>query len=161
VEAWFMTAVVIALLVTGAALLIAEAHVASYGLLGLAGAVALAGGVGLALDAGGVSLWLILVLAAAMAAGLASLGLVATRAALRMRRRRALGGSQGLIGRVGVVRRELAPVGVVAVMGELWRARPAWSEIESAPLEGEDVIVEQVHGLTLWVRRAEEWEVHP
>ena len=135
-----MTAVVIALLVTGAALLIAEAHVASYGLLGLAGALALV---------------------AVMAAGLASLGFVATRAALRMRRRRALGGSQGLIGRVGVVRRELTPVGVVAVMGELWRARPAWSEIESAPVEGEDVIVEQVHGLTLWVRRAEEWEVHP
>ena len=46
-------------------------------------------------------------------------------------------------------------------MGELWRARPAWSEIESAPVVGEDVIVEQMHGLTLWVRRAEEWEVHP
>jgi membrane-bound serine protease (ClpP class) len=156
-----MTAVVIVLLVTGAILLVAEAHVASYGLLGLAGALALAGGAGLALDGAGVSLWLVLVLAALMTAGLASLGLVATRAALRMRHRRALGGSQGLIGRVGVVRRELTPVGVVAVMGELWRARPAWSEIESAPVEGEEVIVEQVHGLTLWVRRAEEWEVHP
>src|SRR5829696_4999610 len=38
-----MTAVVIALLVTGAVLLVAEAHVASYGLLGLAGAIVLAG----------------------------------------------------------------------------------------------------------------------
>src|SRR5215217_9584192 len=98
-----MSAVVVALLVTGAILLVAEAHVASYGLLGLAGALALAGGAGLALDAAGVSLWLVLVVAALMTAGLASLGLVATRAALRMRHRRALGGSQGLIGRVGVV----------------------------------------------------------
>jgi membrane-bound ClpP family serine protease len=156
-----MTAVVVALLVTGAALLVAEAHLASYGLLGLAGALALAGGVGLALDAGGVSLALVVALAAAFAAGSTALTLVAARAALKVRRRRALGGAQGLVGRVGVVRRALTPVGVVLVMGELWNARPAWSESEPAPAEGEDVIVEQVHGLTLWVRRAEEWEVQP
>jgi membrane-bound serine protease (ClpP class) len=156
-----MTAVVVALLVTGAALLVAEAHVASYGLLGLAGALVLAGGVGLALDAGGVSLALVLALAAAFAAGSTALALVAARATLKVRRRRALGGAQGLVGRVGVVRRALTPVGVVLVMGELWNARPAWSESEPAPAEGEDVIVEQVRGLTLWVRRAEEWEVQP
>jgi membrane-bound ClpP family serine protease len=156
-----MTAVVVALLVTGAALMVAEAHVASYGLLGLAGALALAGGVGLALDSGGVSLAAVLALVAVLSAGLTGLTLVAARASLRVRRRRALGGAQGLVGRVGVVRHSLTPVGVVAVMGELWNARPAWSESEPAPVEGEDVIVEQVHGLTLWVRRAEEWEVHP
>jgi membrane-bound ClpP family serine protease len=156
-----MTAVVVALLVTGAALMVAEAHVASYGLLGVAGALVLAGGVGLALEAGGVSLVLVLALAAALCAGLSALGLVAARASLRIQRRRALGGAQGLVGRVGVVRRALTPVGVVAVMGELWNARPAWSESEPAPVEGEDVIVERVHGLTLWVRRAEEWEVQP
>jgi membrane-bound ClpP family serine protease len=156
-----MTAVVVVLLVTGAALLVAEAHLASYGLLGVAGALALAGGVALALSAGGMGLALVLALAAALFAGAASIGLVATRASLRSRRRRALGGADGLVGRVGVVRRSLTPVGVVAVMGELWRARPAWSETEPAPVEGEDVIVEQVQGLTLWVRRAEEWEVQP
>lgn len=48
-----MTAVVIALLVTGAVLLVAQAHVASHGLLVLAGAIAPAGGAGLGLDAGG------------------------------------------------------------------------------------------------------------
>jgi membrane-bound ClpP family serine protease len=156
-----MTAVVVALLVTGAALMVAEAHMASYGLLGLAGALALAGGVGIALSAGGVSLAVVLAIAAVLCAGLSSLGLVAARATFRARRRKALGGAQGLIGRAGVVRRSLTPVGVVAVMGELWRARPAWSEDQSAPEEGEEVIVEHVDGLTLWVRRAEEWEVHP
>ena len=156
-----MTAVVVLLLLTGAALLVAEAHVASYGLLGLAGALALAGGAGLALSAGGVSVALAVALAVALTAAFGTFGFVAARASLRLRRRRALGGSQGLVGRVGVVRRALTPVGVVAVMGELWKARPAWSEIEPPPEEGEDVIVEQVHGLTLWVRRAEEWEVHP
>jgi membrane-bound serine protease (ClpP class) len=156
-----MTAVVVALLVTGAALMVAEAHVASYGLLGLAGALALAGGVGLALAGGGVGIALVLALTVALCAALAAAGVVTARAALGVRRRRALGGAQGLIGRAGVVRNSLTPVGVVTVMGELWRARPAWNEIESAPVEGEDVIVEHVDGLTLWVRRAEEWEVHP
>jgi membrane-bound serine protease (ClpP class) len=156
-----MTAVVVALLVTGAALMVAEAHVASYGLLGVAGALALAGGAGIALSAGGVGLAAVLAIVVALCASLTAGGLVAARATMRARRRRALGGAQGLIGRPGVVRHSLTPVGVVAVMGELWRARPAWSEDQPAPVEGEEVIVEQVDGLTLWVRRAEEWEVHP
>ena len=38
--------------------------------------------------------------------------------------------------------------------------RNAW--VDGAALrEGEHVVVEQVHGLTLSVRRAEEWEVLP
>ena len=156
-----MTAVVVALLVTGAALLVAEAHVASYGVLGVTGALALAGGVALAFDAAGAGIALALALAGALAVALVALAVVAARTSLGIRRRRALGGAQGLIGRVGVVRRPLTPVGVVLVMGELWRARPAWSDSEPAPAEGEDVVVEQVHGLTLSVRRAEEWEVHP
>jgi membrane protein implicated in regulation of membrane protease activity len=59
-----------------------------------------------------------------------------------------------------VVRRTPAPVGDVLVEGELWRARTSWEE-EPALREGEHVVIEQVHGLTLGVRRAEEWEVLP
>jgi membrane-bound serine protease (ClpP class) len=156
-----MTVLVLVLLVAGASLLIAEAHVASYGILGLLGAVALAAGAGLALDAAGASVVVALLLGALLAVAGGALALATTRRVLLVGRRRALGGHQGLVGRVGVVRRPFTPVGVVLVMGELWRARPAWSEIEPAPAEGEDIVVEQVHGLTLWVRRAEEWEVHP
>ena len=44
------------------------------------------------------------------------------------------------------------------VDGELWRAR-VW---ETEDLQaGDPVIVERVDGLTLTVRRAEEWEVLP
>ena len=53
-----------------------------------------------------------------------------------------------------------APVGDVLVEGELWRARASWAD-EPALCEGEHVVIEQVHGLTLAVRRAEEWEVLP
>jgi membrane-bound serine protease (ClpP class) len=156
-----MIVLVLVLLVTGASLLVAEAHVASYGILGLLGAAALAAGAGLALDAAGASVVVALLLGALLAVAGGALALATTRRVLLVGRRRALGGHQGLVGRVGVVRRPFTPVGVVLVMGELWRARPAWSEIEPAPAEGEDIVVEQVHGLTLWVRRAEEWEVHP
>jgi membrane-bound serine protease (ClpP class) len=52
-------------------------------------------------------------------------------------------------------------VGDVVVEGELWRARRSWADEEPPPAEGEHVVIEQVHGLTLSVRRAEEWEVLP
>ena len=48
------------------------------------------------------------------------------------------------------------------VSGELWHARQsALDDDEPALAEGEKVVVERVNGLTLTVRRAEEWEVLP
>jgi membrane protein implicated in regulation of membrane protease activity len=53
------------------------------------------------------------------------------------------------------------PVGRVFVDGALWRAR-AWSAVADAELHaGDPIVVEHVDGLTLTVRRAEEWEVAP
>ncbi|TMM03267.1 MAG: serine protease, partial [Actinobacteria bacterium] len=46
-----MTAIIVLLLVAGASLLVAEAHVASYGALGLAGVACLTAGVVLAITA--------------------------------------------------------------------------------------------------------------
>jgi membrane-bound ClpP family serine protease len=155
-----MTALAVVLLVIGAALLVAEAHLATYGVLGIAGTAAiLAGGVLAVAEAGG-SVALAVALVLPVAVGLAALTLVATRKALAARRPRPKGGASGLIGRVGVVRRAPAPVGAVLVEGELWRARTSWDD-EPALREGEHVVIEQVHGLTLAVRRAEEWEVLP
>jgi membrane-bound ClpP family serine protease len=151
-----MTAVIVALFVLGASLLIAEAHVVSYGLLGLAGVAALTAAGVLAIDALGGSVLLgvaVMLPAAALAAWL--LALVA-RKALAVRGRRPRGGAEELIGRVGVVRH-----GDVYVAGELWRAHRSWVDEERALPEGEHVVVERVHGLTLSVRPAEEWEVMP
>ena len=151
-----MTALIVALLVTGASLLVAEAHLASYGLLGIAGVLALAGGGVLAVEAAGGSLIVALALVLPVALVFAALVAVAGRKALAVSRRRP---SNGLVGRVGVVRQSVEPVGDVLVAGELWRARCSWDDGEPPPREGELVVVERVHGLTLSVRRAEEWEL--
>ena len=91
-----------------------------------------------------------------------TLGVVCMRKVLTVSRRRVRGGADGLIGHVGVVRRPLDPVGQVAIDGELWRARRCWGEEdEPAAGEGDPVVVNQVLGLTLSVRRAEVWEVEP
>jgi membrane-bound ClpP family serine protease len=153
-----MTALTVALLVTGASLLVAEAHLASYGLLGIAGVLALAAGGVLGVEAAGGSFLVAIALVLPVALVVAALVAIAGRKALAVSRRRP---TNGLVGRVGVVRRTVEPVGDVLVAGELWRARRSWDDGEPPPSEGEHVVVERVHGLTLTVRRAEEWELLP
>jgi membrane-bound serine protease (ClpP class) len=155
-----MTVLGIALVIVGVLLLAAEAHLPTGGALGVAGVVALVGGTALvALEAG-----LALVLPVAIVAGLVATGLVvvASRKGLRAGRQPVRTGADTLVGHVGVVRARLAPVGQVAVDGGLWRARPAWDpDIDGALEPGQSVVVEEVDGLTLSVRRAEEWELSP
>jgi membrane-bound serine protease (ClpP class) len=79
------------------------------------------------------------------------------RAALRASHRRVRSGAEGLIGRVG----EARSPGQVFLDGALWRAR-LWAADEDTTLaRGDPIVVERVDGLTLTVRRAEEWEVSP
>jgi membrane-bound serine protease (ClpP class) len=148
-----MTALIVALVVLGASLLIAEAHVASFGLLGMAGIAALAVAAALAIEAAGGSPVLAAVLVVPVAAVICGLVVVAAGKTLAIRRRRPQAGVEALIGRIGVMHH-----GHVVVSGERWRARRSWPD-EPALAEGDQVVVEQVQGLTLSVRRAEEWEV--
>jgi membrane-bound serine protease (ClpP class) len=156
-----MSALGIVLMLSGAALAAAEAHVQSHGALGTGAAVALAVGVALLVVGEGASLALALLVGLALgavAAGYVWLvvrkGVAASRAAVR-------GGAEGLIGRVGEVRAVPAPLGQVFLDGALWRAR-AWAGDEPDSLHrGDPIVVERVDGLTLTVRRAEEWEVAP
>jgi membrane-bound ClpP family serine protease len=154
-----VTALIVALLVTGASLVIAEAHLASYGLLGVTGVALLALGGILAVSAAGGSVVLALAVVIPVALLMTGLIAVAARKAMSVRRLRVRGGADGLIGRIGIVRRDVSPVGSVFVEGELWRARRSLLDEEDALPEGEHVVVERVQGLTLSVRRAEDWEV--
>jgi membrane-bound ClpP family serine protease len=162
VKAGPMTVLIVVLLLTGASLLIAEAHLASYGILGVTGIALLATGGVLAVGAAGGSVLAAMALVVPVALLMTGLVAVATRKALAVSRRRPRGGADGLIGRIGTVRRDVGPVvGDVFVDGELWRAQRSWLDEDAVLAEGERVVVERVHGLTLSVRRAEEWEVLP
>ena len=48
--------------------------------------------------------------------------------------------------------------GQVFVDGALWRARRNWPDDPEEISAGDAVVVERVSGLTLGVRRAEQWE---
>jgi membrane-bound ClpP family serine protease len=147
----------LALAVIGAALLVAEAHLPG-GVLGVFGGMALAGGAAFAIAGAGGGVALVV---AAMIAAVAVTGAwvaVAARKSLAARRRQIVSGRETLSGRTGVVRTWTGDGGQVFVDGALWRARRSWLEEEDELDAGDAVVVERVSGLTLAVRRAEEWE---
>ena len=149
-----MFALGLLLVLAGVALAAAEAHVPSHGLLGSGAVVALATGVALLLSSAGSAT--LVAVAAGLTVGLVGALILAliVRKALATRRMRS---SNSLIGRVGVARSTDA----VFVDGALWRAR-SWGLEGDPPLtRGLPIVVENVNGLTLTVRPAEEWEVAP
>ncbi|HWC85851.1 MAG TPA: NfeD family protein [Solirubrobacteraceae bacterium] len=157
-----MTALGIALLFVGATLVLLETHVSSLGMLAGPGALALGAGAVLAISGLGGGIVVALVMAVLLAgASLAFAGL-ALREGKNARRRRVRSGPEGLIGRVGVVQSWRDPTGRVRVDGALWQARRSWSDEDGPDFHaGDPVVVERLSGLTLAVRRAEEWELAP
>jgi membrane-bound ClpP family serine protease len=150
----------IVLLLLGAALAAAEAHVPSHGALGSAAAVAVAGGVALVVAGAGFGTAVALAVGLAAGATAAVYAWIVVRKGLAASRRAVRSGPEGLMGRVGEVRAAPAPVGQVFLDGALWRAR-AWAGEQDPLRRGDPIVVERVDGLTLTVRRAEEWEVAP
>jgi membrane-bound ClpP family serine protease len=147
----------VALVLVGAALLVAEAHVPG-GVLGGVGGIALAAGAAIAIAAAGGGLAVVL---AAVIGAVAVAGVwvaIAARKSFAVRRLRAASGREALSGRPGVVRNWAGDGGQVFVDGALWRARHSWPDDEQELGAGDTVVVERVSGLTLAVRRAEEWE---
>jgi membrane-bound ClpP family serine protease len=149
------------LVVLGAALMVAEAHVPTHGVLGTGAAAALTAGVVLVLSDAGAPGGAVAAAGSAVAlAGLALAWLLLVKS-LAARRLAVRSGPRALVGRVAIVRSVPAPIGRVQLDGALWRARMWDLEEESAPVaEGSAVVVESIQGLTLTVRPAEEWEVH-
>jgi membrane-bound ClpP family serine protease len=154
-----MTALGIILVLTGAALMVAEAHLPTHGVLGAGAAAVLTAGVVLALSGSGIAG--AAVVAAGLIVGLAAFALawLLLRTSLTAHRMAVRSGRRALAGRVATVRTVPAPVGVVQLDGALWRAL-MWELEGGAPVaEGSIVVVESIDGLTLTVRPAEEWEV--
>jgi membrane-bound ClpP family serine protease len=152
-----MVEIGVALVLLGAGLLVAEAHVPG-GILGVAGGVALAAGAALAIAGAGAALGVVL---AGVVAVLAVSGLwlaLVTRKAMATRRLRSASGREALNGRLGVVRSWNGEGGQVFVDGALWRAQRSLGDEDADLGAGDSVVIERVSGLTLGVRRAEDWE---
>jgi membrane-bound ClpP family serine protease len=150
-----MTALGFALLAVGAALVVVEAHVPG-GVFGVAGGIALIAGGIVTVGALGGGLALALPVALGIAVAVAGWMLLVVTKTTAARRTRVRAGPEGLSGQIGTVRQWGDGAGRVFVDGALWRARTDWTD---ALATGDPVVVERVRGLTLSVRRAEEWEL--
>jgi membrane-bound serine protease (ClpP class) len=163
-----VTATGLLLLAAGVAMIIAEAHLPTHGILGASGVAALiaAGLVLYDTDTSAFAVSAPVVIVAGLLIG-GFLALAVERA-LRARRQPARTGWEELIGAVGEVRDRLDPVGQIFVEGALWRAElasprggsddpGAGPAADGRTLErGSRVRVESVDGLTLRVRSLED-----
>jgi membrane-bound serine protease (ClpP class) len=149
----------IALLVLAIALMVAEAHLSTHGILGVAGVVALVASGLLLFDthssAFEVSAPAVIVTAVAVGGFFA----FAAQRAFAARRRPVKTGSEEMVGAEGDVRAALNPVGQVFAHGALWRATPADGD---GPIGiGNRVRVVSVDGLTLRVEPVEGQSAKP
>jgi membrane-bound serine protease (ClpP class) len=155
-----VTALGIALVVIGAIVITIEAHVPSLGALGGPGVVALGAGTVFAVSGLGGGVALAVVVALLLVLGAVGVLAVSLRKGLAVRQRRVSVGAEGLVGHIGVVQSWSDPGGKVLVDGALWHAQRSWGDEEALELHaGDPVVVERLNGLTLSVRRAEDWEL--
>jgi len=153
---------VVGLILVAAALvgLLAEAHLSTGGLLGaLAGAAAI-GGIAVLLIAAGAGAVIVVVVTVCALVVATWLLVLARRRILRPLRARPRTGREAMVGHLGVVRGIRGDQAEVFVDGSLWRATPDPVHSEAELHDGDRVVVERVNGLTLRVRKAEEWELH-
>ncbi len=147
-----------ALLVVGAVVAVAEAHYPTHGIAGGLGVVVMAVGAVLAISGLGAGVLLGLLTGGALAVVGAGAVTLSVKKGVAARHRRVRTGAEGIVGHIGVVRNWTDSGGSVALDGSLWHARRSALE-EQDPQAGDQVVVERLNGLTLCVRRAEEWEL--
>ena len=124
---------------------IAEVKVPSYGILSIGGLVSLTLGSIMMFEDVRVSLKLMMPTVLLVGGFFVAVATLAFRAY----RAKPKGGTDGLMGEVGLVRERIDPEGLIFVHGEYWRAK-AGERLEP----GEKVEVEGVDGLVLKVKRA-------
>ncbi len=138
-----------ALILLGAALIVAEAFVPSFGTLGLGGIAAFVIGSIMLFKspAPGFTLPRIYIGSAGFVAALALGGIIFML--MRMRRRPVVSGREYMIGQTALALEDFTDTGWVRAEGERWRART------STPIKkGQTVIIENLQALTLDVRPA-------
>jgi len=136
------------LMLLGIALLVGEAFLPSFGVLGIGGAIALALGSLLLFDTATSDLAVDPSIVFTAVATLSGLMLVLGYLVFKSQRRKPTLGLEGLVGEIGEVRVELNPTGKVFVHGEYWNA-----EADGEIAVGEKVRVVGYDGMRLKVKR--------
>jgi membrane-bound serine protease (ClpP class) len=113
------------LMILGIALLIGEAFVPSFGVLGVGGAVALAFGALLLFDTDNSDLTVNRSVVLAAVGTLSAYMLIVGYLVSRTQKKKATVGLEGLVGEIGEVRVALNPSGKIFVHGEYWSAEAA------------------------------------
>jgi membrane-bound serine protease (ClpP class) len=153
----------IALVLAGAALMLAEFKLASHGILAFAGIVSLVFGLATLVDAPIREMQVHPSTAIAAGCGFGAITFLLAWLALRARRNKVLLGPQAMIGKLAVARTTLAPSGQVEVRGELWQA--TLRDSSGSVTAGHSVLILEAEGLRLLVEPshssklpvAEEW----
>jgi membrane-bound serine protease (ClpP class) len=130
-------------------LFVAEIKVPSYGLLTVGGIVAMFLGSVMLMKSQLPYLRVSLKVIVPSVLGTALFFLFVVGMAVRTFGARPVTGAEGLVGRYGVARSDLAPTGTVFVHGELWEAQSS-----ETVRRGDEVVVTAVEGLRLRVTRA-------
>ena len=140
----------LALIILGVALMVAEAMIPSFGILGIGGIIAFSIG-GLMLFDTEIDAFQVGLPTIAATATISALLLVFTvRIAIRVHKKRIKTGLNSLIGESGQALEDFAREGQVRVGAEIWHA------VSEAPVEkGDDISVTSVDGLVLHVEKKE------
>ncbi len=142
------------LIVLGIALLVGEAFLPSFGVLGVGGAIALGLGSLLLFDTQSSDLTVERGIVFAAVGTLSAYMLLVGYLVMRTQKKKPMAGLEALVGEIGEVRVPLAPAGKVFVHGEYWTAEADDSEGRADPIgAGEKVRVVGFDGMCLKVDR--------
>jgi membrane-bound serine protease (ClpP class) len=141
------------LILLGIALLIGEAFMPSFGILGIGGVVSLALGSFLLFDTPNSDLTIDRSIIFTAVATVATLVLAISYLVFRSQKAKPTLGMEGLIGEIGEVRAKLSPSGKVFVHGEYWNAQ---TQADAQIDVGERVQIVGYDGMNLKVKRLQE-----
>jgi membrane-bound serine protease (ClpP class) len=138
----------IALILLAIGLFIAEYFVPGFGLLTAGGVISLIMG-SLILFTYTPGIVVDRRLIAGVAIGFTAFAIFVIGAIIRGQRRGKVTGAEGMVGTIAIAKTPLDPTGTVLTQGELWTATLEGDKV--AP--GEEVIIDKVEGLKLWVKK--------
>ena len=141
------------LILLGIALLVGEAFMPSFGILGIGGVISLALGSFLLFDTPNSDLTIDATIVYTAVATMAALVLAIGYLVFRSQKAKPTLGMDGLIGEIGEVRAKLSPSGKVFVHGEYWNAQ---TQSDGQIDVGEKVQVIGYDGMNLKVKRLQE-----